>query len=72
MQPESELVAPLLGVLICADISPLFERGADEALGLAVGARRVGTGEAVFNGEPLAYSGKETGTISGPVVCQQG
>jgi len=60
MQPELELVAPLLGVLINANIGPLLKCSADEALGLTVGSRGVGSGEAVFNTEPLAAAGKET------------
>ena len=71
MQPGSKLVAPLFGVLIDAGVGPLLERGADEALGLAVGTRRIRPGKAVFDAEPFADSGEQTRAIGGSVVGKQ-
>ena len=48
-----------------------MESGADEALGLSVGAWCVGPGKAVFDAKPFAGSGEQTRAIGWSVVGQQ-
>lgn len=52
VQPSRQVVRTLLG----AAVGPLAQGGLDEALGLAVGTRAVGTGTAVLQGEPSAQT----------------
>ena len=49
------------GVIILGIVSPLPQRGLDEALSVAVGARGIGPGEDVFEPELLAGPGKTGG-----------
>ena len=50
---------------IRAGVSPLAGDGLDEALGLAIGLRAAGSGEAVFAAELEAGGGEELGAVSG-------
>ena len=56
------------GVEAC--VGPLVEEGLDEALGLAVGPGRIGSGPEVLELEPLAGRGKSHGAVAGAVVGQ--
>jgi hypothetical protein len=42
MKPESEIALSLIGVVVCCGVSPLSQRGLDEALGLSIGLWGVG------------------------------
>ncbi len=59
----------LIGVLIGACISPFTQRGLDEALGLAVGFGRVGSGEDLAQAQTGAGSSKHFRSVAGSVVC---
>jgi len=72
MDPGGEAALPFIGVLIGDGIGPLSEGGLDESFRLAVGARRVGTGEAVFDPAASAEGGQGAGVIGGPVVGEDG
>jgi hypothetical protein len=48
-----------------ANVGPLAQGGLNEAFGLAVGARGVGTGEAVLDAELEAGGAKVAGAIAG-------
>ena len=52
-------------VEVMANVGPLAQGGLDEAFGLAVGARGVGTCEAVLDAELKAGGAELTGTIAG-------
>ena len=54
VEPAGEGEAPLLAVAVDGAVGPAAEQGADEALGFAVRARRVGAGAQVFDPERLA------------------
>src|SRR5271156_4097694 len=54
--------------MIGLSVSPLAQTGLDEALGLAVGFRRVGLGADVFEAEPLAQPAEGEGPVAGAVV----
>lgn len=45
IEPRLEMLAPVSGVGISLGVGPFAQRGLDEALGFAIGARGVGTGE---------------------------
>ena len=49
VEPAGEGEAPLLAVALDGAVGPAAEQGADEALGFAVRARRVGAGAQVFD-----------------------
>src|SRR5262249_43600243 len=61
----------LRGVLVAKAIGPLAESGLDEALGLAVGLRPVGSGESVSNAELLASGGEVLGSEAIAVVSEE-
>ena len=65
------MLIAFLRVEVVADVSPFAQGGLDEALGLAVGARSVGTGEAVLDAELEAGGAKLSGAIAGAVVGEQ-
>ena len=56
--------------VIRASVSPLAGDGLDEAFGLAIGLRAIGTGEAMFDAELEAGVGEEFGAIGGAAVCE--
>ena len=68
MQPCGQGLAPLLGVLEGSGVGPFAERGLDEALGLAVGLRRVGFGSDVPDAELLAGARESFGLVAASVV----
>ena len=49
MQPVLELLFALPGVLLRSGVGPFPQRGLNEPLCFSVGARRIGTGKAVFD-----------------------
>jgi len=71
VEPGGELLVAFFRVGVVANVSPLAQSGLDEAFGLAVGAGRVGAGEAVADAEFLAGGAKAVGAIAGSVVGEQ-
>src|SRR5208337_3115906 len=65
------MLIAFIGVEVMANVGPLAQRGLDEAFGFAVGARSVGTGEAVLNAELEAGGAELSGAIAGTVVGEQ-
>jgi len=51
VSPRTEVLVSLLGVGPVFCVGPLTQGGLDEAFGLAVGLRRVGSGAVVFDSE---------------------
>jgi len=51
LQPRQELLIAFLRVEVMANVGPLAQGSLNEALGFAVGARSVGSGEAVLDAE---------------------
>src|ERR1700736_3242543 len=51
LEPGGELEIAFLRVEVVANVGPLAQGGLDEAFGLAIGARSVGTGESVLDAE---------------------
>src|ERR1035438_8185803 len=70
--PRLEASITLLGVGPVFCIGPLAQRGLDEALGLAVGSGRVGSGAAVVELHLLACLAELAGAVAGAVVGEQG
>ena len=58
MDPAFKHEGALRGMVVRDTVSPFAKRRLDEALGLAVGLRPVGTGEAVLEAQGLAGGGK--------------
>src|ERR1700676_2251640 len=56
LEPGGELEIAFLRVEVVANVGPLAQGGLDEAFGLAIGARSVGTGESVLDAELEAGS----------------
>jgi hypothetical protein len=71
LEPGRELLIAFLGVEIGANLGPLAEGGLNEAFGLAVGARGIGTGEAVLDAELEAGGAEVAGAIARAVVGEQ-
>jgi len=65
------MLIAFLRVEVMANTGPLAQGGLNEALGLAVGAGSVGTGEAVLDAELEAGGAEVAGTIAGAVVGEQ-
>ena len=59
VEEERKEGCAMIGGVIGAGIGPLAGEGLDEALGLAIGLRTIGPGEAVANAELLAGGGEE-------------
>ena len=58
--------------VIGTSISPLAREGLDEAFGLAVGLRAIGTSEEMLDAQLAAGSGEEFGAISGAAIGEDG
>ncbi len=58
----------LLGVLEGSGVGPFSKRRLNEALGLAVGLRRVGFGSDVLDAELLAGARESSGLVAASVV----
>jgi hypothetical protein len=71
LEPGREVQIAFLRVEVMANVGPLAQGGLDEALGLAVGAGSVGTGEAVLDAELEAGGAELSGAIAGAVVGEQ-
>ncbi len=61
-----------MGVVVGAGVGPFSDGGLDEAFGLAVGARGVGSGEAVAEPELAAYLGELEGAVGWSIVVERG
>ena len=59
MEVEREEGSALEAGVVRASISPLASDGLDEAFGLAIGLRAIGSGEAMLEAELEAGLGKE-------------
>ncbi len=68
LEPRRELLVAFLRVEVVANVGPLAQGSLDEAFCLTVGARGVGTSEAVLDAEFEASSAEVAGTIAGSVV----
>jgi len=71
LEPGRELLISFFRVEVVANVGPLAQGGLNEAFGLAVGARRVGTGESVLDAELEAGGAELAGAIAGAVVGKQ-
>src|SRR6185312_1868097 len=69
MGPDWQVLGSALGGLVCASVGPFPEGGLDEALGLAVGLWRIGSGsdvpEAEFTTGVLEGEGSVARTVVG-------
>lgn len=70
-EQRQEASAVVRGV-IRAGVGPLAGEGLDEAFGLAVGLRAIGTGEEMTEAQRLAGGGEEFGAIGGALVGEDG
>ena len=57
--------------VIGASVGPFAGDGLDEAFGLAIGLRAIGSGEAVLEAELLTSGGEEFGAVSGTAIGEQ-
>jgi|SRR5215472_4301623 len=71
VEPGRQLSVAFLGVEVGAGVDPLPESGLDEPFGLAVGTRRIGTGEVVMQAELENGSPEGMGTITMAVIGEQ-
>jgi hypothetical protein len=65
LQPRGERLVAFVRVEVMANVGPLAQGGLNEAFGLAVGARSVGTGEAVLDAELEAGGAEVARAIGG-------
>ena len=70
MEVEREERSAVVAGVIGSGISPFAGDGLDEAFGLAVGLRAVGSGEEMFEAELMAGGGEEFGAIGGAAIGQ--
>jgi hypothetical protein len=68
MEEEREAGSAVVTGVVWAGVGPLAGEGLDEAFGLAVGLRAIGTGEAMLETELAAGLGEEPGAIGGAAV----
>ena len=68
MKPARQFDGALLRVVVSTTVGPFPQRGLDESFGFAIGARGVGTGEALANAELAAELEKVAGAIAGTVI----
>ena len=71
VEPAGEGVRAFVAVAVDGAVGPAAEHGADEALGLAVGARPVGAGAEVFDPERFAGERVDRGAVGVAVVGHQ-
>ncbi len=71
LEPGQQVLIAFFGIDPVADIGPFAKRGLDKALGLAVGAGRIGSRETVANAELRAALAKLPGAIATAVVGKQ-
>ena len=64
MKEEREELSAVVTGVIGTSISPLPSDGLDEAFGLAIGLRAIGSGEEMADAQLVAGSGEEFGAIS--------
>jgi len=68
MEPWEQSVGGLLGMIIGACVGPFAQSGLDEAFGLAIGARGIGTGKDVPHPAAAAQGGNKGRTVGGAVI----
>jgi hypothetical protein len=68
MEIEREESGTVLTGVIGTSIGPLAGDGLDEAFGLAIGLRAIGSGEEMLEAQLVAGGGKEFGAISGSPI----
>jgi hypothetical protein len=68
MEIEREERSAVLTGVVGASVSPFASNGLDEAFGLAVGLRAIGTSEEMADAQLETGSGEEFGAISGAAV----
>ena len=68
MKPGQQGLGALLGMIVRPCVSPFAQGGLDEAFGLAVGARGIGTGKDVPHPAAAAQVGNKVRTVGGAVV----
>ena len=71
IEPGRQVSIALVGVVPVLGVNPLAQRGLDEAFGLAVGARGVGTRATVLESEARALVSKAVRAVAAAVVGQQ-
>jgi hypothetical protein len=72
VEVERETLGAVVTGVIGTGVGPLAGEGLDEAFGLAIGLRAIGTGEEMFEAELEAGGGKELGAIGGAAVGEDG
>ena len=72
MEEEREELSAVVAGVIGTSISPFAGDGLDEAFGLAIGLRAIGTSEDVTEAEIFAGGGEEFRTIGGALVSEDG
>lgn len=70
MQPERQMLGPVLGRVISPRIGLFPQGGLDEPLGLAVGLRGIGLGAQVAQSKALADPSEAPGFVAGAVISQ--
>ena len=68
MKPGQQGLGALSGMIVRPCVSPFAQGGLDEAFGLAVGARGIGTGKDVPHPAAAAQVGNKVRTVGGAVV----
>ena len=68
VEERSEAGGAVVGVGVGVGVSPLAERGLDEAFGLAIGLGSVGPGEALLESESADGGAHGAGAVAGAVV----
>src|SRR5688500_18536606 len=70
-QPSRQVTSARCAAAIKPTVGPLSKHRLDEPLGLAVGARRIGTGAVMAQRRLHACAPEAVGAIAGAVVCEQ-
>jgi|RhiMetdeSRZDD1v2_1073273.scaffolds.fasta_scaffold328997_2 hypothetical protein len=70
LEPTRQDAGAIGGAVVRPPVGPFAESGLDEAFGLAVRARRVGSRAAMDYAQSPTRSAKAVGTIGRPVVSQ--
>ena len=72
VEVEGETLGTVITGVIGTSVSPLAGEGLDEAFGLAIGLRPIGSGEEVFETELETGGGKELGAIGRAAIGEDG
>jgi len=68
MEPGLEVCGAVVGVRVDGGVGPFAERGLNEALGFAVGARSVGAGEEMAQAVALTSGSELMGAVAGAII----